>query len=35
MHGTKAYFTVFVAGETGLGLRYDYFSPKALLQYGY
>ena len=35
MHATKAYFMKWVAGEQGLGLQYDYFSPKALLQYGY
>jgi hypothetical protein len=35
LHGTKAYFTEWAAGEKGLGLQYDYFSPKALLEYGY
>ncbi len=35
MHASKAYFTIWVAGESGLGLNYDYFSPKALLEYGY
>lgn len=35
IHGTKAYFTNQATGEQGLGLQYDYFSPKALLQYGY
>ncbi|MBN2108679.1 MAG: DUF1329 domain-containing protein [Deltaproteobacteria bacterium] len=35
IHGTKAYFMNWIAGGQGLGLQYDYFSPKALLQYGY
>jgi len=35
LHGTKGYFQVWKAGESGLGLDIDYFSPQALQKYGY
>jgi hypothetical protein len=35
MHGTKAYFQKWVAGERGLNLNMEYFTPQALQRYGY
>ncbi len=35
MHGTKAYFQKWIAGERGLNLDMEYFTPQALQRYGY